>query len=43
MLPEMIWVELCRDQGISYEEYIKQPLWFIETHFMRYMASGIKP
>jgi len=37
---EMVLVELAIDQGIPYEEYIKQPLWFIETHRERMYAGG---
>jgi len=36
----MIWLELCLQAGLSYEEYIRQPLWVIETHWLRFLAGG---
>jgi hypothetical protein len=37
-----VWLELCLDAGIPYQEYIKQPLWIIETHRERFYAKGSK-
>ena len=42
MTEEMVWVELCRDQGLPYEKYIEQPLWFIEAHMIRLMSGAGK-
>lgn len=34
-----MWLELCLDAGLSYQEYIKQPDWIIDAHAERYIAE----
>lgn len=36
---EQLWLELCLDAGLAYDEYIKQPMWIIEAHIARYFAE----